>query len=317
MSYPPGPDPDPNRPQDTPRPFPTYGPPAEQPDPHQQPFQQQHHTQQPYGQQPPPQYVHGPAPQQTPYGQQPPYPAQPQQPTYPGQPSYPGQPQYGQVQYPAAYGYGYGYPGSSPVKTNNLAIAAMICGLGGLVIGISAPVGIGLGIAALVQIKRRGESGTAQAVVGIVVGALITLFFGGLLAIGIAVGFSEDDYSGSSEPGITYVDSLAVGECFDDGLGEDEVYRRDCAKSHDAELVSNVTLPAGPYPGDRRVEDQARAQCDLEFSKYVGNTVDKSELQSAYWYPDEDYWSNGDRLVVCAAYGPDEPLTGSVKGSKR
>ncbi|WP_020389061.1 DUF4190 domain-containing protein [Kribbella catacumbae] len=291
MTYPPGPDPDPNRPQDTPRPFPTYGRPAGQPDPNQQ---------QPYQQQPQ-------------YGQQPPFPVQPQLPPYPGQP------QYGPVQYPAAYGYGYGYPGTTLAKTNGLAIAAMICGLGGLVIGISAPVGVGLGIAALVQIKRRGESGTAQAVVGIVVGGLITLFFGGLLAIGIAVGFSEDNYGGSSDPGrITYVDSLAVGECFDDGFGHDEVDRRDCSKPHDAELVSNVTLPAGPYPGDRRVEDQSRASCDLEFSKYVGNTVDKSELQSSYWYPDEDYWSNGDRLVVCAAYGPDdEPLTGSVKGSKR
>ncbi len=45
------------------------------------------------------------------------------------------------------------------VKTNGLATAALVCGLGGLVIGVSAPVGVGLGIAALVQIKRRGESG--------------------------------------------------------------------------------------------------------------------------------------------------------------
>ncbi len=315
MTYPP--DPDPNRPQDTPRPFPTYGRPLEQPAPYQQqpypqqqPYQQQH--QQPtYGQQPPFPVQPQQQPQQPAYGQQPPFPVQPQQ--------QPQQPAYGQVQYPAAYGYGYGYPGTTQVKTNGLAIAAMVCGLGGLVVGISAPVGVGLGIAALVQIKRRGESGTAQAIVGIVVGGLITLFVGGLIAIGIAVGLSDDDYQGSSEPSkITYVDSLAVGECFDDGSGRDEVHRRDCSKQHDAELVSNVTLPAGPYPGDRRVEDQARAQCDIEFSKYVGNTVERSELTSSYWYPDEDYWSSGDRLVVCAAYGPDdEPLTGSIKGSKR
>jgi len=304
VTYPPGPDADPNRPQDTPRPLPTYGRPPE-PAPYQQhPYQPQPYQQQPqqptYGQQPP-------ARQQPQYGQQPPFPVQPQQAPY------------GQVQYPAAYGYGYGYPGTTQVKTNGLAIAAMVCGLGGLVVGVSAPVGVGLGIAALVQIKRRGESGTAQAIVGIVVGGLITLFVGGLIAIGIAVGLSDDDYQGSSEPSrVTYVDSLAVGECFDDGSGHDEVHRRDCSKQHDAELVSNVTLPAGPYPGDRRVEDQARAQCDIEFSKYVGNTVERSELQSSYWYPDEDYWSSGDRLVVCAAYGPDdEPLTGSIKGSKR
>jgi hypothetical protein len=228
---------------------------------------------------------------------------------------YPPPAPYGQ-QYPPpyGYGYGYGYPGSAMVKTNGLATAALVCGLGGLVIGLSAPVGVGLGIAALVQIKRRGESGKGQAIAGIVIGGLVTAFGAGLLAIAILVGFSEGIAEGDSVP----VDSLAVGECFDDGWGSDEAYRVSCSDAHDGEIVSNVTLPTGPYPGDSEVDDLSHARCDAEFAKYVGNTVDKSELESDYWYPDEGDWDSGDRLIVCAAYGPDfEALTGTVKDSKR
>jgi hypothetical protein len=253
------------------------------------------------------------------YGRQP---EQPQQPQYGQQPPAYGQQQspYGQPQYPAAYGYGYGYPGGQQVKTNSLAIAALVCGLGGLVIGISAPVGVGLGIAALAQIKKSGESGKGQAIAGIVIGGLITLFGAIILTIVLVIA-SNDEYQGKNESSgarVISVEALAVGECFDDGFEEDEVYRRPCTSSHDGELISNVTLPAGPYPGDRPVEDLARAGCDAEFNKYVGNTVTASELQSSFWTPTEDQWEDGDRLVICAAYGPnDEPLTSTVKDSKR
>jgi hypothetical protein len=293
VSYPPSGS-DPNRPQDrpedTPPTFPTYGRP-------QQP------TQPPYQQQPP---YQGQAPYQGPHQQQ-------------GPPAYP--PAYEPP--PTPYGYGYGYPGSSQNKTNGLATAALVTGLAGILFAITAPVAIGLGIAALVQIKRRHEGGTGQAVAGLVVGSVVTVGWAALIAVVVIIGINGNDYQNDDpvptyNSSATHVDDLAVGECFDDGAGEDEVVRRPCAEPHDAELVSNVTLPAGPYPGDRKAEDAAQAQCDLEFGKYIGNTVDKSELNSGYWYPGKDSWSHGDRLVVCAVYGPDdEQLTGTVKGSKR
>ena len=274
---------DPNRPQDTPRNFPTYGRP---PQPAQPPP-------------PPPTY---PPTNYPPAGYPPAYGPQP--------------PAYG-------YGYGYGYPGTPQNKTNGLAIAALVTGLVGILFGLAGPVAVGLGIAALVQIRRRQESGTAQAVVGLVLGSLQIVFWTAFLVIVIAVG-SDDEYAGGG-PGptsystpSTYVDELAVGECFDDGEEEDEVVRVPCAQPHDGELVSNVTLPAGPFPGDVKVRNAAEASCDKEFSKYVGITVDKSELEPGFWYPDEEYWDDDDRLVICAAYGPDsEKLTGSVKGTKR
>lgn len=339
MTHPPF-GPDPNRPQDTPRSFPTYGRPPQSP----VPVYPQNHPPA-YGQPPSP-YSHPPQqdrpPQQDqpqqhgapPYGQQPQQ-GQPQhgQPLQGGVPLY-GQPpqQYGAPPYgqapsygPPPYGYGYGYPGMGQRRTNNLAVAALVTGLAGLFVAVTGPVAVGLGIAALVQLKKRPETGTAQAVIGLVLGSLQTVFWTAFLVIMIAVGGDgTDDYSDEPGPSVSrsadrnYIDELAVGECFDDVREPDEVVRVPCAQPHDGELISNITLPAGPYPGDTKVRKAALAGCDEEFRKYVGNTVDKSELDSDFWYPDEEYWEDDDRLVVCAAYGPDgDKLTGSVKGTKR
>jgi hypothetical protein len=223
-------------------------------------------------------------------------------------------------------GYGYGYPGMQQATTNGLAIAALATGLAAFLFGITAPVAIGLGIAALVQIKRRNERGTAQAVVGIASGALVMLFAGLMVAL-FAIGFSSaDDNYGSPEPvssysppaGTTYVDELVVGECFDDGSTEEEVVRQPCTGVHQGELFAIGTLSQQPWPGEQEVRKASQATCDKAFLTYVGIAVDDSELETLVWYPDRTAWSAGDRRVMCAAYGPDsEDLDGSVKGTKR
>jgi hypothetical protein len=312
-----------DRPQDSPRSFPTYGRPQHA----QQPGGQQPQGQQPGGQwaapgQPPPPQL-PPPPQQPPYGQAP-YgqAASGQQAPY-GQGYGPAQYPTAYGQPPAAYGYGYGYPGERG-GTNGLATAALATGLGGLIFGFAAPVAIGLGIAALVQLKKRPQDGKGMAIAGLVIGSVITVgyivFFGVLIAIGSTV---DDDY-GAPEPvssysgSTTYVDELAVGECFDDGDEEGEVVRRPCAQVHDGEVISNLTLPDGPYPGEKAVTKASKSSCAADFAKYVGNTTDKSELDLAWWSPDEDLWEDEDRLVICAAYGPPgEDLTGTVKDTKR
>jgi hypothetical protein len=246
-----------------------------------------------------------------------------------GQPPYgPGALPYGQPGYPAAYGYG--YPGQGGTKTNSLAIASLACGLGGLATGISAPFGVGLGIAALVQLKRRPhEEGKGLAIAGIVSGGLLTLGYAALIILFIVVGVWAENNSGSSAPYPsssptssyygTYVDDLAVGECFNGDESDDEVDRIDCADAHDGEIVSNVTLPDGPWPGDRAIDRTGKDRCAAEFGKYVGKSADDSELGFGWWTPDQELWEDdNDRLVVCAAYAPDdERLIGSVKGTKR
>jgi hypothetical protein len=62
--------------------------------------------------------------------------------------------------------------GMAEVKqTNTLAIIAFVSSL------ILPPAGIVLGIIALAQIKKKGEDGKGWAIAGIVVGAVLTLYF--------------------------------------------------------------------------------------------------------------------------------------------
>ena len=78
---------------------------------------------------------------------------------------------------------GYGPP--QPV-TNGLAIASLICSLGGLLTCISAPVGIVLGHMAKRQIRQTGEQGEGLAVAGLWVGYILT----GLGLLGIIAWFA-------------------------------------------------------------------------------------------------------------------------------
>jgi hypothetical protein len=130
----------------------------------------------------------------TPPGYSPPEPQAyvPPQPAY-GQPAY-GQPAYGQPAYEQqAYGqqaYGqpaYGQPVYvNPNPTNGLAIAALVCALGGLLTFISAPVGAILGHVARRQIKERGGQGEGLALAGIIAGWTIT----GLYLCGCGIYFA-------------------------------------------------------------------------------------------------------------------------------
>jgi hypothetical protein len=177
-----------------------------------------------------PQQPYGPTPDPTtPYGQDPhaapgyptsgqPGPAYPSsaqppsgypvsgQPGYPvsGQPGYPvaGQPvggypppyQGGPQPYYGAPGFGYAGP---QTRTNPLAIASLVCAVGGLVTCISAPVGVVLGHIAKRQIRETGEQGEGMATAGLWVGYILTFAVVlGLLAwlavVIFAIGHSND-----------------------------------------------------------------------------------------------------------------------------
>jgi hypothetical protein len=85
---------------------------------------------------------------------------------------------------------------SAGTRTNGLAIASLVCSLGGLVTCISAPVGIVLGHVARRQIRESGEEGAGLATAGLVVGyvftglGLLVVAFYVVLAIVFATGQS-------------------------------------------------------------------------------------------------------------------------------
>ncbi len=114
--------------------------------------------------------------------------------------SYPAYPPQNPNQQP----YGDGYPAVPQVKTNALATAALVSGLVALVIWIVAPVAIGLGIAALVQIRRRHESGTAQAVIGLILGTLISLVGVVVLLFMFAIDWTGSEHGSAAQPISSY-----------------------------------------------------------------------------------------------------------------
>lgn len=64
--------------------------------------------------------------------------------------------------------------GGYPPRNNTLALVSLICAIGGLVVGLAAPVGAVLGHIALKQIRERGEQGEGMAKAGIIIGWIIT-----------------------------------------------------------------------------------------------------------------------------------------------
>ncbi|NUR95477.1 MAG: DUF4190 domain-containing protein [Kribbellaceae bacterium] len=313
MTQPPS---DADRPQDTTRSFPSYG----RSEPTEETGQQSGTSWAAPGQSssygPAGQSSYGPAtPGQSPYGPG----------TYGPPPPYGQTPYgngYGPGQYPAAYGqppaaYGYGYSGGSGGQ-NGLAVAALACALGGIFIGLSAPVAVVLGIVALVQLGRRPQAGKGMAVAGVVIGALVTIGYVVVIGLLIAFASSGTDDSGAPDFGSTYIDELAIGECFDNAGADDEVTRQPCPSEHDGEMVAIVTPPDGAYPGDNGVESLADRSCSRPFGSYVGKSRDESELYLSWWTPDKYTWESGDRRIFCAAYGPSgAKLTGTVKNSHR
>lgn len=139
-------------------------------------------------------YTPGPPPAGLPYQGGPPPGSIPQQ---QGPPGYPPQP--------------------PPRRTNVLAVLALILAI------LIAPIGLILGIVALTQIRKRGESGTGLAVAGVVIGAIGTLFWVGLtLLLALAtptletdsiegqIGITTGQAAGTTPTAITCPDSVEV-----------------------------------------------------------------------------------------------------------
>jgi Domain of unknown function (DUF4190) len=144
------------------------------------------------------------------------------------------------------------------VHVRALAVASFVLGIlpGSL-------IAVGLGIGALLQIGREGGKGRWMAIVGVVLGALWTVF----LTIGI-VADAQDNEPTPPHAVKQDVATLKVGDCaarIPDGRVGD-VPAIDCAQPHREEMYAVLTLPGSKYrgedrgrePGQRHVQRQAR-----------------------------------------------------------
>jgi hypothetical protein len=114
----------------------------------------------------------------------------------------PGQPYYGpQPPYPAYQQPYPPYPPYTPAPpTNGLAIAALVCGVGGFVVGVSFIPAIICGHLARAQIRRTGEQGGGMALAGLIIGYVGIALFAVLVAAFIVIASKAGSAAGVPVP---------------------------------------------------------------------------------------------------------------------
>ena len=266
-----------------------------------------------------------------PYGAQPgsAYGAQPDS-SYGAQPSSPYGAQAGSpygaeagAQAGSPYGPAYGaqpgaYPGSGVPSgpqpgsggTSGFAIASLIFGLlGGILLSVI------FGIVALVQIKKRGQTGRGMAIAGLVLSGCWVL----LIGVGIAVAVISDSGNDATTAGGTNSGSVAVttlkpGDCLNGistGSGAiEDLPVISCALPHEGEVYAVFELPAGPWPGDTQVQQQAEKRCESELDQYAAKPP--ATVEVLYLHPLRQSWSR-DRGVTCVATDEKGATMGSIR----
>lgn len=91
----------------------------------------------------------------------------------------------------------------------------------------------------------------------------------------------------------------------------------DCAGEHESELFLVTEIGGDDYSSEEAIKEKARSLCLDAFAVYVGIEYEDSELDFLYTWPYEPMWAEGERGTLCAAYDPDGPLIGSIRGIAR
>ncbi|MDH6548963.1 DUF4190 domain-containing protein [Streptomyces sp. SAI-041] len=248
----------------------------------------------------------GPSPAPDPYGPPP-----------PGQQPY-GQQSYGQPYGPPYQTWGQGYsPYARPSSVNGLAVASLVLG----VLCCFPAVGLVLGVIALAQIRKKGQSGKGLAIAGSILSSLGLALWVTALATG---GLSEawDGFKKGATEGTAF--SVVKGQCFDapgeslEGLTYD-VDQVPCAGEHDGEVFGEFRMTGSAFPGDSAVSDAADEKCyPLQDAYAMDSWALPEDVDVYYFGPTRQSWRLGDREVTCIFGNTDEQgtLTGSLRADE-
>ncbi|MGF1432476.1 DUF4190 domain-containing protein [Kitasatospora sp. LaBMicrA B282] len=229
-------------------------------------------------------------------------------------------------------------PDGRPVVegSNGLAIASLVTG----VTCCLWPAALGLGIGALVQLRRRHQRGRGLAVAGVLLGLLgLAASVTGLLtgsfhvhvggggagaaaqpAAGATAGPSTPDSAQGSAPRPTGIFAWQPGTCFTettDHAGHRHHAATSCTSPHWGEVTARVTMPGSTYPGTEAAIRQAHALCSDAKTDYITDlwaiprTVEVHDI-----YPeDATAWAGGGHSALCYLY--DRAADGRAIGSLR
>lgn len=118
------------------------------------------------------------------------------------------------------------------------------------------------------------------------------------------------------------VTELAVGDCFDEPVGEQtitDVQHQPCTSAHDGEVFALLTHPAGSteaYPVVSGFDDYIQQNCIPAWEAYTARTwALDADFGLSYYHPTLTGWGNGDRGFTCYTTRVDGvKLNGSVRG---
>ncbi|MFE1248286.1 DUF4190 domain-containing protein [Streptomyces sp. NPDC058735] len=206
-----------------------------------------------------------------------------------------------------------GRPYGAPVSVNALAVAALVLGVLCFLPGLGAV----LGLVALAQIRRSGQSGRGLAVAGVALSSAGIVLWAVTLSTGVAGTVWEGLKDGTRPESL----SLRKGDCFDAPGGLEgatfDVDRVACQDRHDGEVFAVVALPGGAFPGDDEIGDIADERCRALQSQYAMDSwAMPADVDAYYLMPSRDTWRFGDRAITCV-FGNTEAkakLTGSLRG---
>ncbi|MFF4583479.1 septum formation family protein [Streptomyces sp. NPDC001389] len=120
---------------------------------------------------------------------------------------------------------------------------------------------------------------------------------------------------------------IAVGDCFNSAADvkdykTDEVARGPssvdivpCGQPHQSEAFAVVTLPEGPFPGDKKIISLANEKCGAkEVAAYAGAGAKIPDTMAVYFYlPTSATWDQGERRITCFLADSAGRTAGSVR----
>lgn len=212
-----------------------------------------------------------------------------------------------------------------PSGTDRMAVTSFVLGLLGIV-GISAILGIGLGIAALRRMRGTLQQGRGLAIAGIVLGSVWLVVIVALYATGTIFGTTtpgQSAASGSTGASSQGVDpfSLAAGDCFDNPAvaatgvtNVSSVVQTSCTKPHNAEVFATFTVTgsSASYPGTAQLTSIATTGCNAREKTAVNTALVTKAMTVRLLFPLQSSWKAGHRTISCIIYSPTSNVTSSV-----